>query len=294
MSQKVNIKNHITTFKLSESNSGFNTRSSYVGSGKSGYVPLYAINLPDDHSYYNTVNQMSWYQENSTEGKAIKEKVKELNKLIPYSIVGSLAVMQPWNDKFGTKIVADIRSWIDSDVAYELNPQYLTSYSDLSDFMEVIDSQAPIRYRIGSNYYITHYGAMFHIAVDGVSRVLVDPVYVLVTKKKYVKAIRIKWLLGEKIPNNWIEMWVHPQLDVTNSKWKSLRKEYKASIKALLISKNIRIVEKSDIIETLFNTTEVPKFRSPKEYKAWLNSIANSYLSTVYRRSSENELISIL
>lgn len=281
----MNIQNVVTTFSLSEPNDRFGSQASYIGDGKKGYVPLYTINLPK--RTYEYVNYRTLAID--------KNALDEIGNLLPERFKDSIKASKLEGNVLGKLFTKDLRLWIDSEPKYELIPENNNRgyQRGLSNFDYVINYAGPCEYYIGSNIYITHYGAMFHVVHRGTIS-LVEPLWVLVTKKKYVRLVRMKWLLGEKIPNNWIEMWINPKLDVTDSKWKSLRTKYRSSIKSLLVSKNIRIVEKSDILETLFNTTEVPKFRSPKEYKAWLSGIAESYLSTVYRRSSVNELISIL
>jgi hypothetical protein len=66
----------------------------------------------------------------------------------------------------------------------------------------------------------------------------------LMVRKDKVKEIKLKWLLGLKIPTHYFQLWVSEGFDTKNTCSKPLRKWYRTHVKTAIQEKGIQIIEK--------------------------------------------------
>lgn len=287
MTKLKDIRRVLKVIDAVESNAEFDEDDYYVDSG-SDIVPLYAVNM------LLKVRGLPY-------NKEAAEAVTKIREISPF--MGENLNSYRWGggDDYvqnAKNLCEDIQAWIDSIVGYHSRESYSIYYDSLANFKLAVDVLKPAMYRVGKQKYITHFGAM----LAQVENDLQEPLWMMVTKRKYVKLIRLKLVLGEKIPNNWIQCWINPHFDTKyakDSKYKSVRKKFNDIVKPELEKNHIKLVYRHDIMKVLFKQEELPKFKRPREYKDWLKKIGNDFLTNEssswrYSRLRDDKLVSVI
>jgi hypothetical protein len=276
----VDIQKATSIFNLCSRTGAFSSNSSYVGDGRKGYSPLYAIGTPNIHRgyYYTSSGFPRQLKELISTCEEIPEFVKDTINL---SSVNTAEKMISFTKSYRDALY----KWFDHPVAYEAYPNIpILNSRGLANFDYSAGSRMALHYDLGRSMYSVQHGCMFQ-KIGWLSTDLgqeVTPLWCTVVKTADIPLIRRMLFAGERIPNTMVEFWVSPELDTSNgklSRWKSIRTLYRKRIKPKLIEKGIKIVEKNDIMETLFNQIEVPTFTSPKQYKSWLASKSATFLA---------------
>lgn len=105
----------------------------------------------------------------------------------------------------------------------------------------------------------------------------IRPLFVLVTKPEFMEYLKLCWLLGETPEPSIFELWVDPEFDIVNSRWKYLRSKYQTLYKAKYITpNNIMIRKVPNIYEKLFYTIKTPEtVKTIQDRKTWIEESAH-------------------
>lgn len=111
----------------------------------------------------------------------------------------------------------------------------------------------------------------------------VYPLVTLVMKRTDVGVVRAQWLGEELSDASMFELWVDKSLDAEDSQH-PIRTSYVRSIRNPLAKLGIKVVIKDDLYKECFAHMEIPKFKTLKEEKAFIEEKTEQILNKERRR----------
>lgn len=109
------------------------------------------------------------------------------------------------------------------------------------------------------------------------------PLATLVFKREHVALIRAHWINNLPLEASMFELWVDKSLDSEDSPH-PLRTQYVRSIRNPLRKLGIEVVVKDSLREECFNTMDVPKFKTMKDEKLFVDTKVEQILNEERRR----------
>lgn len=109
------------------------------------------------------------------------------------------------------------------------------------------------------------------------------PLATLVFKREHFQLIKAHWLNNLPLEASMFELWVDKSLDAEDSPH-PLRTQYVRSIRNPLIKMGVSVVVKDNLRAECFQTMDVPKFKTIREEKAFVDAKAEQILNEERRR----------
>ncbi len=109
------------------------------------------------------------------------------------------------------------------------------------------------------------------------------PLVTLVMKKEDIPLVKASWLNDEPIEASKFELWVDKSLDDEDSKH-PFRTQYVRAIRNPLRNLGINVVVKDNLYKECFKSMEVPKFKTMKEEKEFVETKLEKILNEERRR----------
>lgn len=105
-----------------------------------------------------------------------------------------------------------------------------------------------------------------------------DIIFTLVVKNEFIPYVKACYIFNEPVDTCVFEFWVKKGFDTKDTTYRRLRPRYRKEIKPLILDYGIPIIEKDNIYDELYNSINLPEFKTISDSKEWLNKLTSEAL----------------